>query len=234
MVLSRHPLRAPETLPLKGVEKTRRFGRLVVEMAGIPLSLYAVHLSREGLVDARGKGLIKEVLGGGERVPQAESLVAALQEDRHRYRLLAGDLNTFPLSAPYRLLADVLVDAFPTLFGEGTYRNREGLPDPKIDHIFLGGGVKASRAWVVKDGPSDHYPVAATLELPLPADRGLAPRRAALAQAVLAGRGFLPGNVEGNLDPATRRAVAQYQAQQGLLVDGELNQATLARLLEGS
>ena len=88
----------------------------------------------------------------------------------------------------------------------------KGAPSPKIDHIFCSKDVKALKAEVVKQGPSDHYPVTAVLRLE-PVDLGLSPRVVEDAQLALAARGFLPGSVDGRMNPGTRRAIARVSGE---------------------
>ena len=232
-IFSRWPVK-PEVIDLKGTKKVRRFIRAWVDVSGFPLSLYAVHLSREGLVDGKGKGLVLEMLGKGSRMEQMESLVKVVKEDPCRFKILAGDLNTFPLSGPYRLLSDYLEDAFPaSITGQGTYHETGGKPSPKIDHIFHSKPIRTLKAFVVNEGTSDHYPVVADFALPAARDRSLPKKQIQLAQSMLVARRFFPGNVDGYLDPRTRVAIAQYQFSKGLAVDGRLNKQTLDHLIRG-
>ena len=228
-LFSRWPLSRFQTFPLAGTRKKRAFGRVVVDFGGIPISFYMVHLSREGLTGGGGRGLITEALGGGSRMTQMRSIVQALAQDHHRYRILAGDLNTFPLSGPYRLLAEYLQDAFPTMYTTGSFRYPD-LPNPKIDHIFHSAGFKSLFATVVQQGQSDHFPVLAVLEL-RPLDAGLPRRVVENAQLALAARGYIPGSVDGVMDPGTRRAIARFQQAQGLMIDGCLSPQTLKKLV---
>ena len=232
-VFSRWPLKA-ELIDLKGTKKTRRFVRAWVDVAGLPLSLYAVHLSREGLLDKKGKGLLLEMLGKGSRMDQMEGLVKVVKADKCRFKILAGDLNTFPPSGPYRLLGEALEDAFPSsITGPGTFRTERGRPSPKIDHIFHSPALKVLKAFVVQEGTSDHFPVVADFSIPPAADRSLPKKQIQLAQSMLVARHFFPGNLDGYLDPRTRVAIAQYQFSQGLVVDGRLNKQTRDLLLKG-
>lgn len=227
-VFSRWPLKV-QTFPLDGTVNLRYFAKATLSIHGMPLAFFAVHLSREGLVDKKGKGLIKELFGGGARSMQIQSVVKQMRRDNHRFQVLAGDLNTFPMSEPYRLLKQYLVDAFPDLFSEGTYRMK-GMPSPKIDHIFCSKDISALKAEVVKQGPSDHYPVTAVLRLD-PGDLGLSRQVIESAQLALAARGCIPGSVDGAMDAGTRRAIAQYQAKNKLIIDGTLSEQTRESLL---
>ena len=228
-VFSRWPIEI-ETYPLGGTVEVRYFGKATFSVGGMPLTFFAVHLSREGLVDKKGKGLIKEIFGGGSRSAQIESVIRQMRRDNHRFQVLAGDLNTFTMSGPYRQLKEHLQDAFPDLFSEGTFR-MEGMPSPKIDHIFCSNNITALKAEVVKQGPSDHYPVTAVLR-PEPGDLGLSRRVVEDAQLILAARGFIPGSVDGVMNAGTRRAIAQYQKKNKLTIDGTLSKQTRKSLFK--
>ena len=235
-VLSRWPIKV-KALPLAGSK--RRLAKAVVDLQGIPLVFYVAHFSREGLATGGGKGLIKEFLGLSSRSQQMASVVADIKADRHRYRILAGDLNTFPLSGPYRQLSEVMQDAFPRLFGKGSYRVSElkssqyqNLPSPKIDHIFHSQAIRSLQAYVVEKGPSDHYPVVAILALQVPSS-GLTAPEIKRVQALLQAKGLGPAKLSGEMDPPTRRAISRFQEQAGLPIDGVLTAATMQRLLQG-
>ena len=228
-VFSRWPLKA-QIYPLNGTVELRNFAKVTLSIQGLPLAFFAVHLSREGLVDKKGKGLLKELFGGGSRSMQMESVVKQLRLDNHRFQVLAGDLNTFTMSEPYRLLKQYMIDAFPDVFSEGTFRMKD-MPSPKIDHIFHSKNIRSLGAAVVKQGPSDHYPVTALLRLE-PDDLGVSRQVIEEAQLVLAARGFIPGSVDGVMNPGTRRAIAQYQAKNKLIIDGTLSKQTRQSLFK--
>lgn len=241
-LLSRWPLTATG-VHLPGGTKPRTVLRAEVDIDGVPLVFWAVHLIREGLVDGHLKGIFNEVVGGGLRMEEMEALVAHIKHDRHRFIIVAGDMNTFPMSAPYRLLSDVLEDAFPDLISEGTYRLKmlsqsmspakakllESAPNPKIDHIFHSKALMADGAFVIKEGQSDHFPIGARLAAPLEAEK---PGAAQIerAQAALGKDGLLGKAAAGKLDAPTRRAIAAFQRQKGLAIDGLLQGETLKML----
>ncbi|MEG3176493.1 endonuclease/exonuclease/phosphatase family protein [Sphingomonas sp. RB3P16] len=85
--------------------------------------------------------------------------------------VLTGDMNATPDSPAYSKLAARLIDAWaaaPVRKGpERTFHDFTGLPDRRIDYIFLR-GFTAQRAEVRTDHagkifPSDHFPVVAQL-----------------------------------------------------------------------
>jgi endonuclease/exonuclease/phosphatase family metal-dependent hydrolase len=232
-VFSRWPMTV-EVLPL--ANSKRSFAKAVIDVQGIPLVFYVAHFSRQGLVDGGGKGLIKEVLGLSSRSEQMNSVVKNIKSDRHRYRILAGDLNTFPMSGPYRQLSEVMQDAFHDTFGKGTYRVSEiksgkykDMPSPKIDHIFHGQGLQTIKAYVVEQGPSDHFPVAALLAMKVP-NTNLGPAEIKRAQSILQALGLGPKLINGDMDPSTRRSIARFQKARGLTIDGVLNPDTWSKL----
>jgi len=110
---------------------------------------------------------------GGERVRQTEALVGpgwlgAEMPERSRI-VFAGDLNAVSRSASYRLLARRLRDAQVEAGGRpgATFPSR--LPLLRIDHIFVGEGVRVHQTFV-HDSPlarraSDHLPLCADIEI---------------------------------------------------------------------
>lgn len=87
--------------------------------------------------------------------------------------VVTGDLNARPDSIAYRVMTDVLTDAWTsaaTRIGpETTFHDFTGKPDRRIDYIFTRGFTALSTT-VMTDHrgeryPSDHFPVAARLRL---------------------------------------------------------------------
>ena len=112
-------------------------------------------------------------LRGGERVRQAEALVgpgwlgADMPADARI--VLAGDFNAVSRSASYRMLARRFRDVQVAAGGRiaGTFPSR--LPLLRIDHIFVGAGIRVRHAHV-HDSPlarraSDHLPLCADIEI---------------------------------------------------------------------
>ena len=90
--------------------------------------------------------------------------------------VVLGDLNEVPGSAVTQVLVDAgYLDALPADAG-GTEHSFTGARDRKrIDHIFVAPSIRVRRGWVDYGPgrpvprwrlPSDHWPVAADLELP--------------------------------------------------------------------
>jgi len=90
-------------------------------------------------------------------------------------RIVAGDLNCRPGSAPHRLLTAELRDAAacsqelplgPSATWRGMFRGM--LPPARLDYLLVGAGIGVRQAAVLADHwdgrvPSDHLPVAADL-----------------------------------------------------------------------
>ena len=110
---------------------------------------------------------------GAERVRQTEALIgpgwlAAPMPDDARI-ILAGDLNAVSRSPSYRMLLRRLRDAQIDAGGRPAATFPSRLPLLRIDHIFLGEGICATRTFV-HDTPlarraSDHLPLCADLEI---------------------------------------------------------------------
>jgi endonuclease/exonuclease/phosphatase family metal-dependent hydrolase len=110
---------------------------------------------------------------GAERVRQTEALIgpgwlgADMAETART--VLVGDLNAVSRSASYRMLARRLTDAQVAAGGrpKATFPSR--LPLLRIDHIFVGEGIRVRKTFV-NDSPlarraSDHLPLCADLEI---------------------------------------------------------------------
>lgn len=94
--------------------------------------------------------------------------------------VLCGDFNLPPGSAPIRLIAGVLRDAyrvseFPPYGSVATYHGftYDDHPRERIDYVFISEGVRVLRYGVLTDSRdrtffSDHLPVLVTLEFPEP------------------------------------------------------------------
>lgn len=63
-------------------------------------------------------------------------------------------------------------------------------------------------------------------------DKPLTKEQIALVQSILAARGYKPGPADGRMGPKTSRAIASYQRDNGLKVDGTAT-ATLIRHIQG-
>ena len=98
-----------------------------------------------------------------ERSRQAEAIVATLDE---RPTVLLGDLNTTPGSTAYTCLAGRLTDAW-TVVGDGAGYTFDAEPPPRrIDYVWVGGGVRAVSAQVIRSAASDHHALLVEVALP--------------------------------------------------------------------
>jgi endonuclease/exonuclease/phosphatase family metal-dependent hydrolase len=98
-----------------------------------------------------------------ERARQAEAIVATLDE---RPTVLLGDLNTTPGSPAYRCLASRLEDAW-TVVGDGAGHTFDAEQPPRrIDYVWVGGGVRAVSARVIRSDASDHHALRVEVALP--------------------------------------------------------------------
>jgi endonuclease/exonuclease/phosphatase family metal-dependent hydrolase len=96
------------------------------------------------------------------RGKQAEYLKKHMKQSPYPV-VICGDFNTIPVSYPYRVIKENLIDAFQQS-GKGyaqTYRER--VPALKIDNIFVDKKIKTSNTEVLKVNFSDHYPMVTEL-----------------------------------------------------------------------
>ncbi|WP_411034208.1 endonuclease/exonuclease/phosphatase family protein [Shinella sp. BYT-45] len=144
-----------DSLPSRGEPR----GALWVEVPvdGVNLQIFVTHL-----------GLL-----GAERVRQTEALIGpgwlGAEMAENARVVFAGDLNAVTRSACYRLLVRRLRDAQVEAGGRirATFPSR--LPMLRIDHIFVGEGIRVHGTFV-HDSPlarraSDHLPLCADLEI---------------------------------------------------------------------
>ena len=98
-----------------------------------------------------------------ERTRQAEAIVAVLDE---RPTVLLGDLNTTPGSAAHTCLAGRLTDSW-TVAGDGDGHTFDAeRPPRRIDYVWVGGGVRAVSAQVIRSDASDHHALRVEVTLP--------------------------------------------------------------------
>lgn len=110
---------------------------------------------------------------GAERVRQTEALIGpawlGAEMPENSRIIFAGDLNAVSRSASYRLLVRRFGDAQVMAGGRPRPTFPSRLPLLRIDHIFVGEGIRVERTFV-HDSPlarraSDHLPLCADLEI---------------------------------------------------------------------
>jgi len=178
-ILATHPSRLVRAggLPgLAGRPGLEPRGALWVEVAcdGYRLQVLNTHL---GLVAAERKAQLAALLG-------PDWLAAASAAGPV---VLAGDFNATPWSRAYRQLSAQLSDARAIALsraGLATFPSR--YPMLRLDHVFVGPGLRVDRVAVLRDGAarcaSDHLPLLATLDL-IEAPRAVLRSQEALAVA---------------------------------------------------
>ena len=149
-LLSRLPLESSTNTLLPCFEGSEQRGLLEasVVVEGRPLRVLGTHLQWDSET---------------ERTRQAEAIVATLDE---RPTVLLGDLNTTPGSAAYTCLAGRLTDAWPVA-GDGDGHTFDAEQPPRrIDYVWVGGGVRAVSARVIRSDASDHHALLVEVALP--------------------------------------------------------------------
>lgn len=107
-------------------------------------------------------------LGGAERVAQARSLLEIAAASDGTAVIVGGDLNATPDTRAVGRIAEALHDAWSDA-GQGEGPTFPAVtPTSRIDYLFVGDGVRVTRAHVDTEASnaSDHLPVAVDLLLP--------------------------------------------------------------------
>lgn len=154
VILSRAPLRSARTTRLPGSGEPRTILRCESEWDSIEIPLATTHLAAWDIVNRRQRG------------EQISSIAARLAAHGDPLTILGGDFNA-PQSAPEMLPLRERSPVRPVARSRlvtypGTSRS--------YDHVFVGDGWSVVGASAVHDGPSDHWPVSATLHRATPAE----------------------------------------------------------------
>jgi endonuclease/exonuclease/phosphatase family metal-dependent hydrolase len=155
VILSRAPLRSARTTRLPGGGEPRTILRCESEWDSIDIPLVTTHLAAWDIANRRQRGA------------QVSSIAARLAAHGDPLTILGGDFNA-PQSAPEMLPLRERSPVRPAARSRlvtypGTSRS--------YDHVFVGSGWSVGGATAVHDGPSDHWPVTATLHRAPPAER---------------------------------------------------------------
>lgn len=156
-VLSRFPILSVENTPLPRPGATQQRGLLhaVLDVDGTELSVYNTHLQN-----------------GDEpaRLLQVAAVNQAVATDP-RPRILGGDMNAPPGSAPMDVLTSSWTDTWAVV-GDGAGRTAPaGVPRARIDYLLNGGaGLTPLATDVLTTFASDHRPVRAAYRLEQPGD----------------------------------------------------------------
>jgi endonuclease/exonuclease/phosphatase (EEP) superfamily protein YafD len=178
MILSRHPLRDPEYLPMTDSGPAFYLQRMAVSINGTPVVLYNVHFDKP-IFGARrqldpSSGTLSSILpyDPEQRNQQIERLTAMLAAETRPF-VVAGDFNMTEFSALHAELSGIAQDAFRRVgvgLG-GTWPAKAKslalafLPTTfRIDYIWLSEGWRAVDAHIGPRIGSDHLPVLATLQ----------------------------------------------------------------------
>lgn len=174
-ILSRYPL---ENLKVHHFSVSRTgYGVLAAEVRIKDQTLLVCCLHLDRIPELRRKVQVsgftalrllkKEIFNDTVRSHSVDELLDWLSGFSADRIIVGGDFNTFPLSKTIRKMNQNFNDAlWPTTgYFTGTYCEF-GYPfKPRIDFLFHSPAIKRYRSDVIKNGPSDHYPVKAIFEL---------------------------------------------------------------------
>ncbi|MEQ8345464.1 MAG: endonuclease/exonuclease/phosphatase family protein [Sneathiellaceae bacterium] len=189
-ILSRWPIRHARTLLLPKRAQADRFDlqrvalEAVIDLPGLSLRVYCVHLSDISAARRRGQvGALRRMVAEAPATGRPWDHTSAFMEflghgpfDMPEAVAMLGDFNFTPAEANYRrLLAPLggrpfLVDAWERAAPAAAARTYALGPesDARIDYCFLGGSLvdRAERAWIDSGAEgSDHYPLFVSLRI---------------------------------------------------------------------
>ncbi len=147
-VLTRGRVASRQVHCLPGEAERRSLFHCRIELPGQPLDFYVTHLAAWGR------------LARSIRDRQAR-FIAELLEDAAAPFVLTGDMNAPPGAPelePFRASEQLNLCGLP---GDTTHRFMR----QRLDYIFANPAWQSLRSEVLRSGPSDHYPIVATLRL---------------------------------------------------------------------
>jgi len=151
-VVSKYPILSWTNTRLPDINHSQPRGLLhvVINFHGTKVSIYDTHLDNTS---------------GANRLRQAGTISQIMAADPNP-KILGGDMNTWPGSAPDRVLASHLYDTWNVAGAGKGATHPAGHPRTRIDFLMYGGpGLKATSAVVLHDIASDHLAVRAQYEL---------------------------------------------------------------------
>jgi endonuclease/exonuclease/phosphatase family metal-dependent hydrolase len=133
--------------PLPGGREPRSLLRAAVDIAGMRVAAYVTHLTAWGRYGAK------------TRVMQAAAVAQTVAASQLPF-VLMGDFNSVPASEELRVFHDgtIVTSCFPR--DVVTYRATKQC----LDYIFAGPGWQIRETRVITRGPSDHWPMVATMD----------------------------------------------------------------------
>jgi endonuclease/exonuclease/phosphatase family metal-dependent hydrolase len=145
-VLTRGRVVSARVVPLPSFGEPRSMLATTVDLGGNRIDVYVAHLAAWGAANHRVRAL------------QVRCLAAHLRAG-HRPFVLGGDLNTTP-EAPD--LSELAEGGFARLCGVAS-EPTHAILDRRLDYIYADPRFSVVDAAVLRTGPSDHWPIAATL-----------------------------------------------------------------------
>ncbi len=150
-LISRFPIVDHENVLLEQLETHEQRGVLstVLDVDGSELHVFVIHFDHANET---------------ERIHSVRQVEQLLTPGPAPY-VIAGDLNDIPESDTYRMMTDLVNDAWLAAGDGPGYTFPSDSPDRRIDYIFHTSGVHVSDAWVPESQASDHRPVVVEVSL---------------------------------------------------------------------
>jgi endonuclease/exonuclease/phosphatase family metal-dependent hydrolase len=145
-ILSRERVVSSKVYHLPGRGEPRSLLEATVIVDGMPVNIYVTHLASWGR------------LHRGSRSAQIDCIVEIIRRSPHPF-VLMGDFNTTPGNPEITPLTSGALVRQSLNPSDATHI----LTQQHIDYIFPDSGWQTISAGVIRTGPSDHWPVVATL-----------------------------------------------------------------------
>jgi endonuclease/exonuclease/phosphatase family metal-dependent hydrolase len=133
--------------PLPGGGEPRTLLEVRVDLNGITITCFVTHLSAWGR------------FGRTNRLRQTEAVAAIVQSSQRPF-VLTGDFNSEPTGEELRVFHDG--DLVLSCFAPSVVTHRA--TKKCLDYLFVDDGWSVLKAEVLEKGPSDHWPIIATMQ----------------------------------------------------------------------
>lgn len=163
VVMSRFPILSSKILALP-LAVGREYLQVRAATPDGPLTVIATHLTSVNVVHGGGsrRGRVARLAVLHDRQGRAVAQVARAAPPP---AIVLGDFNSPPHGPAHRHLSRFGADAFAAAGRGFGYTYSAHRPLVRIDHIFVGPGLRVLRAWTPQVHGSDHRPVVADIAL---------------------------------------------------------------------
>lgn len=167
-IYSRFPIKNYKNFQLEPLQGYRSLGVALLDYKGRELVVGGFHFPKydQPAYGLSSSFLLKEFFAESPRSIQASNIIEISKIYRNKPVVLAGDLNTIPMTKGWRIMASEFRDTF-NLYDSiisGTRETPLGL-EVKVDYIFVSDEIGVASSYVGDMQGSHHRPVIAELRL---------------------------------------------------------------------